>query len=52
LIPRIQPQVFKLQFDEEKEDVIVRKRKSGLNVEKEYLLNFEINFRMNDVKRR
>ena len=34
---RVQPQILRMGFDENKEDSIVRKRKTGLNLEQEFI---------------
>jgi hypothetical protein len=48
---RVQPQVYRLGFDENREDVIIRKRKTGLSIEKEFLFECHLMAWQGDFKR-
>ncbi len=52
MVFHVQPQVFRLNHESEREDIFVYKRKSRLNVEKEWLYNFMRRTETDKIKRR
>lgn len=47
----MQPQLLKVQYEEEKEDIILRKRKRRLNEEQEFIADCSIEAKFENLKR-
>ncbi|CDW73125.1 paired amphipathic helix protein sin3a-like [Stylonychia lemnae] len=48
----IQPQTYKLYFESETQDVLIYKRKTKLKLEEEFLLDFKVRVKTEEIKRR